>query len=337
MNLPEPVAGDGEVLVDIHAIGINFPDLLATKGQYQHKPDLPFVPGCEIAGVIRSAPDGSGWGPGQRVAAFVWQGGFAQVASVPPRALVEVLDETELSTAAMVVNYHTVLFALDRRARTQRGERVLVLGAAGGIGTAGLQVAKGLGARVVGGVANDEQRATAVAAGADEVVVLAEGFAAQLRELTGGRGVDVVLDPLGDWIFDEAVRAFAPEGRILVVGFAAGGIPKLAVNRLLLRNAAAVGVAWSAFLDLDPRLMKASGQRLKRDARRRVRPAARRGSWSATAKASITSPSRTRGSARPRASSGRPACVSPSTRWRATPASPSSTSRSSTLTAPPGR
>jgi NADPH:quinone reductase len=132
---------------------------------------------------------------------------------------------------------------------------VLVLGAAGGIGTAAVQVAKGLGARALGGVATPEQAGVALAAGADETVLLEEGFAAEVRRKTGDRGVDVVLDPLGDWIFDEALRALASEGRILIVGFAAGAIPRLKVNRLLLRNVAAVGVAWGASLDGDPELM----------------------------------------------------------------------------------
>jgi NADPH:quinone reductase len=263
VDRPEPEPQADEALVEVHAIGVNFPDLLATKGQYQHKPDLPFVPGCEIAGVIRRAPVGSGWEAGQRIGAFLWQGGYAEVARVPLRAMMPVSDGTELATAAaMVVNYHTTLFALERRGQVREGETVLVLGAAGGIGTAGMQVAKGLGARVIGGVADEGQADVASAAGADDVVVLEEGFSKRIRELTGGRGVDAVLDPLGDWIFDEALRALAPEGRILIIGFAAGQIPKLGVNRLLLRNASAVGVAWGAFLDLDPNLMRTAGERL---------------------------------------------------------------------------
>ncbi len=264
VDVPEPDASEGDVLLDVHAIGINFPDLLATQGQYQHKPELPFVPGCEIAGVVREAPADSGWKAGERAAAFVWQGGYGEVAAVPSHALMRVLDDTPMSTAAaMIVNYHTVLFALDRRGRLQPGETAMVLGAGGGIGTAALQVAKGLGAsRTIGGVANDEQIATAKAAGADEVIVLEEGFSKKVKELTGGRGVDVVVDPLGDWIFDEALRGLAPEGRILIIGFAAGKIPELKVNRLLLRNASAVGVVWGSFLELDPTLVETAGKRL---------------------------------------------------------------------------
>ncbi len=250
----DPTPAPGEVLVEVEAIGINFPDLLATRGQYQYRPPLPYVPGCEVAGTVRAVGDDVATpAVGDRVAAFVWEGGCADRVVVPARAAFAVPDGlTAAEAAATVVNYHTVHFALARRGALRPGETVLVLGAGGGIGTAGVQVAAALGARVIAGVADEAQATVAAAAGAPETLVLAPGFAEAVRERTGGRGVDVVLDPLGDWIFDEAVRALAPEGRILVVGFAAGDIPKVAVNRLLLRNASAVGVAWGAFLDLDP-------------------------------------------------------------------------------------
>lgn len=265
VDLPAPEPGPEEVLVDVRAIGVNFPDLLMTKGQYQYRPELPAVPGCEVAGEVVRAPEGSGWSPGDRVAAFVWSGGFAERAVLPLSSLVRVPDEVELeAAAAMVVNYHTVHFALARRGRVEQGETVLVMGAGGGIGTAAVQVALGLGARVVAGVADEGQVATARAAGASDVVVLEKGFSAKVRELTDGRGVDAVLDPLGDWLFDEALRAVAPEGRILVIGFAAGQIPQVKVNRLLLRNAAVVGVAFGAFLELAPRLMAEQARSLDR-------------------------------------------------------------------------
>lgn len=265
VQLDGPQAAAGEVLLDVHVIGINFPDLLMTKGQYQHKPELPIVPGCEVAGVVASAPPDSGWTEGDRAAAFVWQGGFAEQVAVPLGSLVRVPDATDLeSAAAMVVNYHTVHFALSRRGAVAPSDTVLVLGAAGGIGTAAVQVAKGLGARVIAGVADAAQVPTAEAAGASEVIVLEPGFAKQLREVTGGRGVDVVLDPLGDWLFDEALRGLAPEGRILVIGFAAGQIPEVKVNRLLLRNVSVVGVAFGAFLDQDPNLMGQQAESLDR-------------------------------------------------------------------------
>jgi NADPH2:quinone reductase len=262
-EVPLPSCDRDQVKVAVRAIGINYPDLLITQGLYQLKPGLPFVPGCEIAGVIEEAGDGSEWRLGDRVAAFVWQGGYAEHVAVPANMLMPLRDEIDFATgAAMVVNYQTTHFALARRGQLRRGETLLVMGAAGGIGTAGVQIGKGLGGRVIGGVADEGQTDTARSAGADEVLILREGFSQALRELTGGRGVDVVLDPLGDWMFGEALRGLAPEGRILVVGFAAGKIPELRVNRLLLGNVAAVGVAFGAFLDLDPGLMRRAGEAL---------------------------------------------------------------------------
>jgi NADPH:quinone reductase len=265
VEVERPEAGPDEVVIDVEAIGVNFPDLLMTRGQYQHKPPLPVVPGCEVAGTVVGSPPGSGWDVGDRVAAFIWQGGFAEQAAVPLSSLVRVpAGVTAETAAAMVVNYHTVHFGLSRRGGTRPGQTVLVMGAGGGIGTAALQVAKGLGARVIAGVADTSQVATAESAGASDVLVLEQGFSKQLRELTGGRGVDVVLDPLGDWLFDEALRALAPEGRVLVIGFAAGQIPAVKVNRLLLRNVSVVGVAFGAFLGLDPELMRQQATALDR-------------------------------------------------------------------------
>jgi NADPH2:quinone reductase len=227
-----------------------------TQGSYQVKPPVPFVPGSEIAGIVSEAPEGSGWKAGDRVAAFVWSGAYAERVYVPLNAVFPLPDEMDFRTgAATIINYHTVHFALSRRGGLRTGESLLVLGAAGGIGSAAVQVGKGLGAHVIGGVATEAQVEAAREAGADEVLVLSEGFSKAVREMTGGRGVDVVLDPLGDWLFGEAIRALAPEGRILVVGFAAGAIPELRVNRLLLKNVSAVGVAWGAFLDIDEELM----------------------------------------------------------------------------------
>lgn len=265
VDVPEPRVGGGAAVVDVAAIGINYPDLLLTKGLYQLKPALPFVPGCEIAGVVREVPDGSDWAPGDRVAAFIWQGGYAERALVPVSHLVRLPDDMDpVIGAAMMVNYHTVHFALARRGRLQSGETLLVLGAGGGIGSAAVQVGKGLGATVIAGVADQDQASVARSAGADEVVVLREGFSSRVKELTGGGGVDVVLDPLGDWLFLEGVRSLGPEGRILVIGFAAGDIPTIKVNRLLLANTSVVGVAWGAFLDIDPNLLQQSARELTR-------------------------------------------------------------------------
>lgn len=259
-----PHAGDAAI-VEVKAIGINFPDLLLTKGQYQRKPETPFTPGCEVAGVISWAPADSIWEIGDRVMAFVWDGSYAESVAVPLQSLVAIPDDMGFDVAAgLVVNHHTVHFALARRGRLDPGESVLVMGAAGGIGSAAVQVAKGLKAWVIAGVAGEHEVSVATDAGADEVIILEKGFSARVRELTGGNGVDVILDPLGDWLFDEGVRALASEGRILVIGFAAGGIPSLKTNRLLLRNVSAVGVAWGATLDKDPALLAWGAEALHR-------------------------------------------------------------------------
>lgn len=264
-DVPEPEGDADTAVVEVKAIGINFPDLLLTKGQYQRKPEPPFTPGCEVAGVIRWAPAESGWSVGDRVMAFVWDGAYAESVAIPLRSLVAIPDDMGFDVAAgLVVNHHTVHFALARRGHVQPGESVLVMGAGGGIGSAAVQVAKGLGARVIAGVAGEHETTVAKESGADDVIILEPGFAKQVRELTDGEGVDAILDPLGDWLFDEGVRALASEGRILVIGFAAGDIPSLKTNRLLLRNVSAVGVAWGASLDKDPTLLAWGAEALHR-------------------------------------------------------------------------
>lgn len=262
-DIDPPTPTNDELLLEVHSVGVNFPDLLMTRGQYQHRPELPVVPGCEIAGTVVAAPAASGWAPGDRAAAFVWEGGFAEQAAVPLNAVVRIPDRVDFDfAAAMVVNYHTVHLALSRRGNLQSGETVLVMGAGGGVGTAAIQVAAGLGARVIAGVSSASRVDIAVAAGAAETIVLEPGFSAEVRERTGGRGVDMVLDPVGDWLFDESVRALAPEGRVLVVGFAAGQIPSIKVNRLLLRNAGVLGATFGAFVGLDPDLMRTQAESL---------------------------------------------------------------------------
>ncbi len=260
---PVPHPGPCEVGLRVEAIGINYPDLLATRGEYQHLPELPYVPGCEIAGTVIEAGPGSEWSVGDDVAAFVWDGGFAEVAVVPDSSLMRrPRGMSAVDGAALVVNYQTVHFGLVRRGQLRSGDRVMVLGAAGGIGTAAVQVAQAVGARVIAGVANEEQASLVRDLGVDEAIVLTESFAPKVLELTDGRGVDVILDPIGGPYFQDAIRALAPEGRILVLGFAAGGIPSVKVNRLLLRNISAVGVAWGAFLTVDPKLMRTTGEEL---------------------------------------------------------------------------
>jgi NADPH2:quinone reductase len=246
-EVDEPVAEAGELLVDVHEAGVNFPDVLLTRGLYQFKPDLPFVLGSECAGVVRTAPAGSAFQPGDRVAAFTMFGAFAEAVAVKEPFVFPLPDSlTFTKGAALPMNYLTVHFALVRRARLQPGETVLVHGAAGGIGTAAIQMAKALGARVIAVVSTPAKGDVAAAAGADDVV-MADGFLDQVRALTAGRGVDVIVDPVGGDRFTDSLRSLALEGRILVIGFTAGEIPTVKVNRLLLGNTSVVGVAWGAF------------------------------------------------------------------------------------------
>jgi NADPH2:quinone reductase len=252
-DLPEPAAdhlltpGSG-VVVDVHNAGVSFPEVLQTRGEYQIKPPLPFIPGSEVGGVVRSAPDGSGLSPGDRVAAFSFLGGFAEVAVAPEWLTFKLPDALDFAQgAALILNYHTAYFALKLRGRLAEGESVLVHGAAGGIGTAALQVAKGLGARTIAVVSSDEKERVAREAGADEVVRSDGPWKDQAKEWSGG-GVDVVLDPVGGDRFTDSIRSLREDGRAVVVGFTAGSIPEVKVNRLLLNNTEVVGAGWGAYV-----------------------------------------------------------------------------------------
>jgi NADPH:quinone reductase len=264
---PEPshmlTPGSG-VIVEVHAAGVSFPEVLQTRGEYQLKPPLPFVPGSEVAGVVRSAPDGAAVAPGERVAAFCALGGFAEVAVAPEFLtfpLPEALDFRQ--GAALILNYHTAYFALRLRGRLAEGETVLVHGAAGGVGTASLQVAKGLGARTIGVVSSDAKERVAREAGADEVVRSDGPWREQAKELSGG-GVDLVLDPVGGDRFTDSVRSLATEGRIVVVGFTGGSIPEVKVNRLLLNNTEVIGAGWGAYAMARPEVCREIGAALGR-------------------------------------------------------------------------
>ncbi|HKI40791.1 MAG: NADPH:quinone oxidoreductase family protein [Mycobacterium sp.] len=248
----DDVNGDGGIVViDVRAAGVCFPDLLLAKGEYQLKLPPPFVPGMEAAGVVHSAPPGSGFKVGERVSAFGILGAYAEQVAVPVANVIRSpaeLDDAE--AVSLLVNYNTMYFALARRAAMRPGDTVLVLGAAGGVGTAAIQVAKSMGARKVIGVVHREAAADFVASvGADLVVPLSDNWAERVREYTSGQGVDIVVDPIGGPAFDDAIRVLAIDGKLLVIGFAAGSIPTVKVNRLLLRNVSLVGVAWGEYLN----------------------------------------------------------------------------------------
>lgn len=248
VELDEP-AGDGAVVVDVYAAGVAFPDALLTRGLYQHKPGLPFVPGAEAAGVVRSAPAGAHVSAGDRVAALTMlSGGMAQTIALPREQVFALPDTVSFEAGAgLLFNDLTVHFALTQRGRLSDGETVLVHGAAGGIGTSALRLAPALGAaRTIAVVSTQDKADIARAAGATDVV-LADGFKDAVREMTGGRGVDIVVDPVGGDRFTDSLRSLAPGGRLLVVGFTGGDIPTVKVNRLLLNNLDAVGVGWGAW------------------------------------------------------------------------------------------
>ena len=246
--------GGNNVVIDVRAAGVCFPDLLLSKGEYQLKLPPPFVPGMEAAGVVRSAPKGSGFRSGDRVSAFGFLGGYAERVAVPvPNVIRSPAELDDAEAVSLLVNYNTMYFALARRAAMRPGDTVLVLGAAGGVGTAAIQVAQAMGAKKVIGVVHREAAADYVAAlGADLVVPLADGWAERVHDYTHGRGVDIVVDPVGGRVFDDAIRVLAIDGKLLVIGFAAGGIPTVKVNRLLLRNVSVIGVAWGEYLNKVP-------------------------------------------------------------------------------------
>ncbi len=264
-EVPEPGAEGPfgpQLLVEVHAVGISFPDLLMSKGEYQLKPDLPFTLGVDFAGEVRSAPDGSGFAAGDRVAAVLGHGGAADVVGLGPDSVFPLPDALSFEQgAALPMNYLTAQFALAERGHLREGETVLVHGAAGGVGTATLQVAKGYGARTIAVVSTEEKAAMARRAGADEVVGV-DGFREAVQDLTGGVGVDVVMDVVGGDLMTDSLRSLAPQGRLLVVGFAAGAIPAVKVNRLLLNNVDVRGVGWGAYAMARPGYMRRQWEEL---------------------------------------------------------------------------
>ncbi len=244
---PEPTAEAGQVLVEVHALGVSWPDLLQSRGEYQLKPEVPFQLGVDFAGVVREAPEGSGLAAGDRVASVLPYGGGADLVATDPQWVFPLPDHVSFEkAAALPMNYLTAQFALETRAGLRAGETVLVHGAAGGVGTATLQVAKGLGARTVAVVSTEEKAEFVRALGADHAV-LSDGFLGAVKDLTDGRGVDVVVDVVGGDRFTDSLRALGPLGRLLVVGFTAGSIPEVRVNRLLLNNTDVRGVGWGAY------------------------------------------------------------------------------------------
>lgn len=254
-DVPSPVAGPGEVLVEVHAAGVNFPDTLIIQKKYQYQPDLPFSPGGEVAGVVKAVGEGvSAWKPGDRVLASSTWGGYAQEIVVKAERAMPIPEGMDFVTAsAYVLAYGTSLHALKDRAKLAAGETLLVLGAAGGVGISAIEIAKAMGARVIACASSEDKLALCRERGADETINYAtEDLRECIKALTGGKGPDVIYDPVGGPYTEPAFRSIAWEGRHLVVGFAAGEIPRLPLNLTLLKSASVVGVFWGAFLQRDP-------------------------------------------------------------------------------------
>ncbi|MGE2721001.1 NADPH:quinone oxidoreductase family protein [Mycolicibacterium celeriflavum] len=253
VELDEP-NGDGLVVIEVHAAGVAFPDVLQSRGLYQYKPEMPYTPGGEVAGVVRSAPADAHVQAGDRVAALTMLcGAMAEVVALPAERVFKLPDNVSFEAGAgLLFNDLTMHHALRTRGRLAEGETVLVHGAAGGIGTSTLRLAPAWGAsRVIAVVSSDEKAEVAKAAGATDVVAV-DGFKDKVKELTDGRGVDIVVDPVGGDRFTDSLRSLAPGGRLLVVGFTGGEIPTVKVNRLLLNNVDAVGVGWGAWTFTHP-------------------------------------------------------------------------------------
>lgn len=256
-DVPGRALEAGEVRLRVEACGVNFPDVLIVEGKYQYKPEPPFSPGGEVSGtVIETAPDVTGFRVGAPVIATVTWGGFAEELVCPADRLMrrpETMDP--VVAGGFALTYGTSYHALVQRAGIQAGETLLVLGASGGVGVTAIQIGKALGARVIAAASTEEKLAFAREQGADEVVNYTEdGYRDRLKELTGGRGVDVVYDPIGGALAEPSLRSTAWRGRYLVVGFASGEIPRFPANLALLKGCAVVGVFWGQFRRVEPEL-----------------------------------------------------------------------------------
>ncbi|MBL0086359.1 MAG: NADPH:quinone oxidoreductase family protein [Ideonella sp.] len=275
-DLPTPQPGAGEVRLAIRAASLNFPDLLIVQNKYQFKPPLPFVPGSEYAGVIEAVGEGvTAFKPGDRVAALAGTGGFGTHAIVRTDKLMPLPDALTLEhAAAFAFTYGTSHHALADRGELKAGETVLVLGAAGGVGTAAVQIAKAMGARVIAAASTDEKCALCKSIGADDTInYTTQNLRDAVKALTNGQGVDVVYDPVGGDLAEPAFRSMAWRGRYLVIGFAGGGIPALPLNLALLKGASIVGVFWGEFVRREPKANAASlAQLAKWYAEGKVRP-----------------------------------------------------------------
>jgi NADPH2:quinone reductase len=264
-ELPAPQPGPGEVVIDVKSAGVNFPDVLIVQGKYQFKAALPFAPGCEAAGLVRSVGDGvRSVKPGDAVAAIMMSGAFAQQALAREADVVKLPAGVDLVDAsAFLFTYGTSYHALKDRARLAAGETLLVMGAAGGVGLAAVELGKLMGARVIAAASSAEKLALCRERGAGEGIDYAhEDMRERLKALTGGQGVDVIYDPVGGPYSEPALRSIAWNGRYLVVGFAQNDIPRIPLNLVLLKGCALVGVFWGEFRRREPALFQANSEQL---------------------------------------------------------------------------
>ena len=259
----EPQPDGASVLVDVYAAGVSFPDLLLSQGKYQLRPEVPFVMGLEAAGVVVEAPDSAPVRTGQRVVASAF-GSWTERVAVRPEQVFPLPDRLTMAQGAgLLMNYHTAYFGLARRGRLREGETLLVHGAAGGVGSAAVQVGRALGARVIAVVSDARKEEAARQLGADVCIRAGAGWLDRVHEVSRP-GVDAIFDPVGGDTFDDSVRALAPEGRLILIGFAGGSIPTLAMNRVLFRNIDIVGAAWGAFIEKHPEIRSSTHQELLR-------------------------------------------------------------------------
>jgi NADPH2:quinone reductase len=256
-EIPSKPLGKGEVRVALHAAGVNFPDVLIIQGKYQFKPQMPFSPGGEAAGEVTEVGEGvTGYKPGDRVIVMCGWGGFADELVIGQDRIIKMPPSMDYATgAAFLMTYGTSHHALKQRAQIKPGETLLVLGAAGGVGLAAVELGKVMGARVIAAASTDEKLELCRKYGADEVINYSrEKIRDRVKELTGGKGADVIYDPVGGDAFDEAIRCINWEGRLLVIGFASGRIPQLPANLALLKGCQIVGVFWGDFTRREPEL-----------------------------------------------------------------------------------
>jgi NADPH2:quinone reductase len=276
-DVPDPTVGPGQVLIEVRACGVNFPDVLLSRGLYQFKPSLPFSPGGECAGIVREVGAGvTSVAPGDRVAATIVNGGFVEKICLPEQAVTKLPDAVSFEVgAATLLTYATTYHALVDRAQLAAGDKLLVLGAAGGVGAAACEIGALLGARVIAAASSDDKLAFCREHGASDGINYAtEDLKDRIKALTSGQGVDVVYDPIGGPLAEAALRGTAWKGRYLVIGFASGEIPKIPLNLVLLKGCQIVGVFWGSFAAREPARNRAHASEIFRlVAEGKLRPA----------------------------------------------------------------